>query len=160
MTQGRSFFSTRVHQTWHRPHLDEISSITGAQLDVMHLTKSHRACSRESFPTSVSPPASLPHSPLPRRFYFMALDNPNVSLQVPSRGVGWLAHERTQTWQSVFTGPAAVKQAETNGGRRQNTPYLALQAEKQTTDNLKTKKKKGKKKSSVLQLFHKRKHAC
>lgn len=139
--------------------LDDITCIHDSHRDVMHLTKSQRACLRKSSPTSVSPPALLSHSPLRCGFYFMALDNPNVSLQVPLRGVGWLAHAHkcTQTWHCVFTGPAAVK-AETNCGRGQNTSYLALRAEKQTTDNLKTKKNKNK--SSVLQLFHKRKHAC
>lgn len=54
-------------------------------------------------------------------------------------------------------GPAAVKQAEPNCGRRQNTSYLALQA-RETNDRRfqnekEGKRKKKKKKSSVYNCF-------
>lgn len=67
----------------------------------------------------------------------MALDNPRVSLQVLFRGGGWLAN-----MTHPFMGPGAIKQAETNCGRRQNTSYLALQAEKTNNKWRKKKKKK------------------
>lgn len=85
----------------HTP--DDISCIHNPHHNVMHLTKSQQTCLRKSFPTSVSPPASLSHSPLWCGFYFMALDNPNVSLQVPLRGVGWLAHARKHTHTHAHT---------------------------------------------------------
>lgn len=55
----------------------------------------------------------------------MALDNPRVSLQMPFRGAGWHAK-----MTHPFMGPGAIKQAETNRSRRQNTSYLELQAQK------------------------------
>lgn len=55
----------------------------------------------------------------------MALDNPKISPQVLFRG-----GDRLANMTHPFMGPGAIKQAETNCGRGQNTSYLALQAEK------------------------------
>lgn len=121
------------------------------------------------FEEVVSHPQSLSLSHSAVDFlYFMALDNPNVWLQVPSRGVGWLAHarKRTQSWHFVLAGwgRGGARGGKTSGSkRRQETEYIILSTTRRETNDRqfwKTEEKlQGVKKSSVLQVFYKRKHA-
>lgn len=149
-----------------RHTLDDISCIHNPYHNVMHLTKSQQTCLRKSFPTSVSPPASLSHSPLWCGFYFMALDNPNVSLQVPLRGVGWLAHARKHTHTRVHTHVTLCIHGACSGKTsrnklRQETEYIILSTTSRETNDRQFKNKEEKKKKAFsLQLFYKRKHAC